>query len=61
MLGPADLVTLSRATLACGLAALVVESFLTSPEVTAVIALAVPALALDAVDGRVARRTGTTS
>lgn len=61
VLGPADLVTLLRATLACGLAALVAESFLTSVEVTAVVALAALALALDAVDGRVARRTGTTS
>jgi len=60
-LGPGDLVTLSRATLACGLAALVADSLVRSPAVTAVVALGVLALALDAVDGRVARRTGTVS
>lgn len=59
--GPADLVTLARATLACGVAALVVEEFLGTPDVAAVMALTVPALALDAVDGWVARRTRTAS
>jgi len=57
-LGPADLVTLARASLVCGVAALVVDG-------AAPAALLVPltsvALALDAVDGRVARATGTSS
>ncbi len=55
---PADLVTLSRGLLACAAAALAVDS-LTGRDVTsALLALAVPALLLDAVDGWVARRTG---
>ena len=58
-LGPADLVTLSRALMACAVAALTVELLLGRPVTPAVLALTVPALALDAVDGRVARRTGT--
>lgn len=56
---PADLVTLSRGLLACGVAALTAEALLGHEATTALLALAVPALALDAVDGRVARRTGT--
>lgn len=59
--GPADLVTLTRAVLACGVAAVVADGFAGSPAVGALVALTVPALALDAVDGWVARRTGTTS
>ncbi|HET6968985.1 MAG TPA: CDP-alcohol phosphatidyltransferase family protein, partial [Ornithinibacter sp.] len=58
-LGPADLVTLGRALLACGVAALTAESLLGHDVSPALVALTVPALALDAVDGRVARRTGT--
>ncbi len=57
--GPADLVTLFRGLLGCGVAALTVESLLGRPVTAAVLALAVPALVLDAVDGWVARRTGT--
>lgn len=57
--GPADLVTLTRATLACGVAALVGESLAGRQEVGTLVALTVVALALDFVDGRVARRTGT--
>jgi phosphatidylglycerophosphate synthase len=60
--GPADVVTLVRALLVGGVTALVVDSLLTG--VTAVvplIVLAAVALALDAVDGQVARRTGTSS
>ena len=54
-LGPADLVTLGRAVLGCGVAALVVES---SPrQTTLLLTASVIALALDAVDGRVARAT----
>ena len=60
-LGPADLVTLTRGTLACGVAALTADSFLHAPVVTALVALSVPALLLDAVDGWVARRTQTAS
>jgi phosphatidylglycerophosphate synthase len=60
-LGPADLVTLSRATLACGVAALIADSFVRPPAVTTLVALAVVALVLDAIDGRIARHTRTTS
>jgi len=61
LLGPADLVTLTRATLACGVAALVADSYLGQPAATALVALAVVALVLDAVDGWVARQTRTSS
>ncbi|HEX3975456.1 MAG TPA: hypothetical protein VHW96_04285 [Solirubrobacteraceae bacterium] len=60
-LGPADWVTLARATLAVGVAALVAGSFSESVPVTLVVSLAAVALALDAVDGWVARRTRTTA
>lgn len=60
-MGPADLVTLTRATLACGVAALVADSYLQQPAATTLVALAVVALVLDAVDGWVARKTGTSS
>jgi phosphatidylglycerophosphate synthase len=60
-LGLADLVTLSRATLACGVAALVADSFLAQPATATLVVLAVAALVLDAVDGWVARRTRTAS
>lgn len=60
-LGQADLVTLTRATLVCGVAALVADSFVRQPHVTILVALAVVALVLDAVDGWVARRTSTAS
>ena len=60
-LGPADLVTLVRATLACGVAALVADSFLTQPAVAAVVVLSTLALVLDVVDGWVARRTRTST
>lgn len=59
-LGPADRITLGRAMLACGVAALVVDGMLGVPS-AALVPLAAVALALDAVDGPVARRTGTTS
>lgn len=58
-LGPADVVTLTRATLACALAALVVDPSLPPPAGTVIVALAVVALLLDAVDGPVARVTRT--
>jgi len=60
MIGPADFVTLTRAGIACALAAVVVETVPQRAPVV-VMALAVPALLLDAIDGRVARRTGTAS
>ena len=60
-LGPADLVTLTRATLACGIAALVAEAFTGADVVGVLVPLTVVALVLDLVDGRVARRTGTAS
>ncbi len=57
---PADRVTLSRAVLVCGVAALVADTVAGTDEPTGVlVALASVALVLDAVDGRVARRTGT--
>jgi phosphatidylglycerophosphate synthase len=60
-LGPADWVTLTRAAVAVGVAALVADSFTDPAPVALLVALAAVALALDAVDGRVARRTGTAS
>ena len=60
-LGPADWVTLARATLAVGVAALVADSFDQPAPVTLLVSLAAVALALDAVDGWVARRTRTTA
>lgn len=60
-LGPADWVTLARATLAVGVAALIAASFDQPVPVTMLVSLAVIALALDAVDGWVARRTRTTA
>jgi phosphatidylglycerophosphate synthase len=60
-LGPADRVTLGRSTLVGGVTALTVDSFTRPTSVAALVALAGVALALDAVDGQVARRTGTCS
>jgi phosphatidylglycerophosphate synthase len=60
-LGPASWVTLARATLAVGVATLVADSFAHDTPVALLVALATVALTLDAVDGRVARRTGTES
>ena len=61
LLPPADWVTLARATLVGGLAALVADSFDRPVPVPVMVWLSAVALALDAVDGRVARRTGTAS
>lgn len=61
VLGPADLVTLTRALLACAVAALVVDAWLGTAPLNVLLALTVVALLLDVVDGRVARRTGTAS
>src|SRR5688500_10629637 len=59
--GPADLVTLTRATLSCGVAALVADSFVRDAAAEILVAAGAVALVLDAVDGRVARLTGTAS
>lgn len=60
--GPADLVTLGRAVLVVGVTALVTDGLVDGSTATPVlVGLASVALALDAVDGRVARRTGTAS
>jgi phosphatidylglycerophosphate synthase len=60
--GPADWVTLTRAVLACGVAAMTAASFVARPaQGTALVAVAGVALVLDWVDGQVARRTGTSS
>ncbi len=64
-LGPADRVTLTRATLAGGAAALTADSFgrptPVTTLVTTLVMLSIVVLVLDAVDGWVARRTGTAS
>ena len=56
---PADWVTLTRAVLIAGVAGLVADSFGRPVSVTALVTLSTVALVLDAVDGKVARRTGT--
>jgi phosphatidylglycerophosphate synthase len=61
VLGPADRVTLTRAALVGGVAALVAGSSSKPAPITVLMALTVPALALDAVDGWTARRTNTAS
>ena len=60
-MGPADRVTLARATLVGGVAALIADSFGGPISVPTLVLLTSVALVLDAVDGGVARRTGTTS
>jgi phosphatidylglycerophosphate synthase len=55
----ADWVTLTRATLAACVAALVVDSLVQPVPVAILVSLSAVALALDAVDGWVARRTST--
>lgn len=60
-LGPADRVTLLRATLVGGVTALTVDSITRPAPVAVLVALAAAALSLDWVDGRVARSTGTVS
>lgn len=58
-LGPASWVTLARATLAVGVAALAVDSLAHDPPAGLLVTLAAVALVLDLADGRLARRTGT--
>lgn len=61
-LGPADLVTLGRAVPVGAVTALVADGLATGePAVAPLVVLAAVALVLDAVDGHVARRTGTAS
>lgn len=60
-LGPANRVTLTRAALVGGVAALVADAFVRSVSVATLLVLSVTALVLDAVDGWVARRTHTAS
>jgi phosphatidylglycerophosphate synthase len=60
-LGPADWVTLARATLAVGVAALVADSFEEPVPVTMLVTLSSFALVLDAVDGWIARRSKSAS
>src|SRR3954452_4314907 len=58
---PADYVTLARAALVGGGAALVADACAGQPHLGPLVGLAAVALALDAVDGQVARRTRTAS
>jgi phosphatidylglycerophosphate synthase len=60
-LGPAGWITLIRATLVVGVAALTAASFERNVAVTTLVTLSSVALALDYVDGWVARRTATES
>ena len=60
-LGPADRVTLARSVLVGCVTALVVDTVHQPAPVPLLVAFASVALVLDAVDGRVARRTGTCS
>lgn len=60
-LGPADRVTLARAVLVGVVTALVADSFGRPTPVALLVTVSAVALLLDAVDGQVARRTGTAS
>jgi phosphatidylglycerophosphate synthase len=59
--GPADLVTLVRAVLVGGVTAIVADSSQSNASVWPLAVVAALALATDAIDGKVARRTGTVS
>ena len=56
---PADWVTLTRALLIAAVAGLVADSFTRTVSLPALVTLCTVALVLDAVDGQVARRSGT--
>ncbi|WP_426241597.1 CDP-alcohol phosphatidyltransferase family protein [Nocardioides sp. LHG3406-4] len=58
-IGPAGRVTLVRAVIACSVAALTADSFVRPTPVATLVTLSGVGLLLDAVDGHVARRTGT--
>jgi phosphatidylglycerophosphate synthase len=60
-LSPADRVTLARAVLSGGVTALVADTVQRPAPMSALVAITAVALLLDAVDGKVARRTGTVS
>jgi phosphatidylglycerophosphate synthase len=60
-LGPADWVTLVRASLVGCVTVLTADSFRTPVPVRLLVGIATVALALDWLDGQVARRTGTVS
>lgn len=60
-LGPADRITLGRSVLVGGVAALAADSVSHDVPVALLVSLAGVALVLDAVDGRVARQTRTSS
>jgi phosphatidylglycerophosphate synthase len=59
--GPADRVTMTRATLAGAVTALAADSITRPAHIAVMVALGAVALLLDGVDGKVARRTGTAS
>jgi phosphatidylglycerophosphate synthase len=59
--GPAGVITLVRAVLACAVAGLVADALVGSRATGPLVVLASVALVLDLVDGPVARRTGTAS
>ncbi|MEG3626618.1 CDP-alcohol phosphatidyltransferase family protein [Streptomyces poriticola] len=59
--GPANRVTLGRAVLVGGVTALVADSFWSTPPVSLFVGMTAVALVLDGVDGKVARRTGTST
>lgn len=59
--GPANAVTAVRSVLVAGVTALVVASITQQVPAILLVAVAAPALALDAVDGWIARRTGSES
>jgi len=59
--GPADIVTLGRSVLVGGVVALLVDTGHPRGSVWPLVVIASVALAMDAVDGKVARRTGTAS
>lgn len=60
-LGPADHVTLARATLVGCITALIANTIERPAPVALLVTLATVALVMDAVDGQIARRTGTAS
>ncbi len=62
-LGPADWVTMGRGLLVGAVTALIAETLITgrAAPVAVLVTMTAVALTLDAVDGKVARRTGTTS
>jgi phosphatidylglycerophosphate synthase len=60
-LGPANRVTLARASLAVAVGALVADSFSRRIPVAPLVAISALALALDYADGWIARRTGTSA